>query len=345
MRLRLSPSATFPCSQQLSIPQPTTIAALLSEVGLALGVECLGITVHDDDFDEWIVPEEASEVLDGMEIRVDAAERPGTPPPRSQQPPSPHRSRPPPTLPAPNISPPTGARTRPTASSGEQALADELSGLKPSALRKRAITAGVSEEELEAAEDSADPKRAMVELVLSRAPPPAATGGGARGAAGAAAQRLRRELSSLKPSALRRRAIAAGVSEEELEEAADADDPRAATIELIAAKTLAAQEEEGTDADWYQALLAELSGLKPSALRKRAIAVGVSEKELEDAADADEPKAEMIQRIVEREAAAGDDDTVAAAKQQALLAELATLKPSGLRRRAVAAGASGAELF
>jgi Ca2+-binding EF-hand superfamily protein len=46
-------------------------------------------------------------------------------------------------------------------------LVEQLSGLKPSQLQKRALAAGVSEEELEEALDSANPKAAVMALVVS----------------------------------------------------------------------------------------------------------------------------------------------------------------------------------
>ena len=45
-----------------------------------------------------------------------------------------------------------------------------MAGLKPSALRKRALAAGAGEAAVEEAEDSADPKTAMVELILRMGP-------------------------------------------------------------------------------------------------------------------------------------------------------------------------------
>ena len=80
-----------------------------------------------------------------------------------------------------------------------QALVAELSGLKASALRKRVLAAGCSEEEMEEAEDAEDPQQAMIDLVVARMPD---TGGGGGEADGKAAKRkaLIAELSRLKPS-------------------------------------------------------------------------------------------------------------------------------------------------
>ena len=49
----------------------------------------------------------------------------------------------------------------------EERLRAELEGLRPSARRKRAAAAGAPEAALEAAEDAAVPKEAMVALVLA----------------------------------------------------------------------------------------------------------------------------------------------------------------------------------
>jgi hypothetical protein len=54
----------------------------------------------------------------------------------------------------------------------QEVLAAELAGLKPSALRKRALAAGVGEAAVEEAQDSADPQVAMVELILGTGPAP-----------------------------------------------------------------------------------------------------------------------------------------------------------------------------
>ena len=50
-----------------------------------------------------------------------------------------------------------------------EALRIELRGLKLSALRKRATAAGADEADMDAVDDSDDPKRALVELVIAKA--------------------------------------------------------------------------------------------------------------------------------------------------------------------------------
>ena len=56
------------------------------------------------------------------------------------------------------------------------ALRAELSGLKLSALRRRALADGVEEDALDLASDGADAKAAVVELVLAMAAPGPAPG-------------------------------------------------------------------------------------------------------------------------------------------------------------------------
>ena len=121
-------------------------------------------------------------------------------------------------------------------SAAERALRDELSGLKPSALRARARELGLDEEEMDATGDSDDPRAALVNLIVAstaevaKAEPPKES----------AERKLRAELSALKLSALRKRARAEGVDTQDLDAADDADDVRQAVTELI----IAAQQQE-----------------------------------------------------------------------------------------------------
>ena len=106
-------------------------------------------------------------------------------------------------------------------------LRSELQTLKVGALGRRAAEAGVDEAALEEAEESADPKAALIELILQ-----------CSGAteADAATSALRAELLQLKLGALGRRPIAEGVDEPLLEEAEDSEEPQASIIELILAQ-------------------------------------------------------------------------------------------------------------
>ena len=101
------------------------------------------------------------------------------------------------------------------------------------------------------------------------------------------------ELRGLKLGALSKRARAAGATHDELDEAQDADDPKAAVITLIL-----------QHADPDRQLREELRGLKLGALSKRARAAGATHDELDEAQDADNPKAAVIELIIRAESIA-----------------------------------------
>lgn len=66
-------------------------------------------------------------------------------------------------------------RTGEDAAAAAGRLTAELEGMRPSALRKRAVAAGVQLAQLEAAEDGEGPRDAIVALILAHAPSAAAT--------------------------------------------------------------------------------------------------------------------------------------------------------------------------
>ena len=102
---------------------------------------------------------------------------------------------------------------------------------------------------------------------------------------------LRTELQQLRPSVLKKRAKAAGATEEEIEAAEDADDAKAATVALVVSYEQAAE-------DPAVALREELAGLKPSVLKKRARAAGATEEQIEEADDAEDPRAAMVALVL-----------------------------------------------
>jgi hypothetical protein len=108
----------------------------------------------------------------------------------------------------------------------------ELQTCKLGALSKRASADGVESSALEDALDAEDAKACVIELILVAQPqqvPPAT-------AADDGAQVLRAELSGLKISALKRRAMQCGVAESSLDEAEDSDQPtKQAVVDLIVA--------------------------------------------------------------------------------------------------------------
>eukprot|EP01052_Picozoa_sp_SAG31_P000494 SAG31_NODE_14_length_37953_cov_109.719660_28_plen_555_part_00 len=231
------------------------------------------------------------------------------------------------------------------------ALRSELRDLKSRALWKRAEAAGLSEEAMEEAEEADDEKAALIELLVAEHQQelPMATGGRGGGDDPAIAA-LRSELRDLKSRALWKRAEAAGLSEEAMEEAEEADDEKAALIELLVAEhqqelPMATGGRGGGDDSAIAALRSELRDLKSRALWKRAEAAGLSEEAMEEAEEADDEKAALIELLVAEHQqelpmatggrGGGDDPAIAA-----LRSELRDLKSRALRKRAEAAGLS-----
>ena len=135
-----------------------------------------------------------------------------------------------------------------------------------------------------------DEKGALVELILLMAPP---TDDGGN-------DELRVELSLMKLSALRRRAVVSGIGEEVMEEAADGDDEKSALVQLLSC--------QNSDDARLTELRSELSALKLSALRRRAVAQGVNEEELEAAADGDDEQGTLIAALLAQPAPTTADD-------------------------------------
>ena len=103
----------------------------------------------------------------------------------------------------------------------------ELEAASQSELRKRATAAGASPGDLDAADDAVDTKASLVQLILAK-----------EGAAlPEASEQLRSELTSMKQSALRKRALSAGIAEAALELCDDASDTKAAIVDLIIVST------------------------------------------------------------------------------------------------------------
>ena len=215
------------------------------------------------------------------------------------------------------------------AETSSQRLRAELEGLKFSALRSRAKASGAAAEEIREACDAEDAEGAMVALILVRAQKPG--GGGATAA-------LRGELEALKSSALRRRAAAVGVGATEMEAAGDMEDTKAAMIELILAREPPPDRVAGEAT--AAALRGSLAGVKTSQLRKRCVAAGVSEEDLEVADDAADSHAALVELLLAHEQA---HEQVEQAHEQVepdagLRAELEGMRKGALRKRAVAAG-------
>ena len=168
------------------------------------------------------------------------------------------------------------------------ALTAELAQLKLRALKDRARSTGVDEDDLEEADDAVDIKSAVIALILTKecgtaGPPPSALP--------AQPDRLRAELSGMKISALRKRALASGVDADCVDEAIDCDDASVALVELI----LHAEAVGGGD---ETELRSELEGLKLGALSKRARGEGMGAEEIEEAMEAEDPKAALVEVIL-----------------------------------------------
>ena len=188
------------------------------------------------------------------------------------------------------------------------ALDAELRGLRPSQLSQKAAALGVDAARIEEAEDAEDACAALIALVLatSEAEDPE------REAIAAA----RAELGGMKLSELKRRGRAAGVSKADLDEAGDGDAPKLSIVELILARRPA--QDAAPPAAAAARVRAELEGMKPSQLRKRAAAEGVGEDAVEEAEDTDDPIESMIHLICDASSGTGlgDRPHFGTAKQQ-----------------------------
>eukprot|EP01052_Picozoa_sp_SAG31_P014121 SAG31_NODE_867_length_11367_cov_25.365992_3_plen_456_part_00 len=130
----------------------------------------------------------------------------------------------------PNPKDPADVAPAPRLSSIQNSLLQtDLLALKLSELRKRARQAGLTDADFEAALDEEDPKRALVEMMSTRTTP--------------ATEMIRRQLSDLKLSELRKRAKSLGVGVDALEGALDEVDPKAAVVALIIAHSSALKSE------------------------------------------------------------------------------------------------------
>ena len=150
---------------------------------------------------------------------------------------------------------------------------------------------------------------------------------------------LRHELEGLRLKELRNKAKELGMSEDTVEDALDADDPKAAVIVLILNASQVAEDAASQFAQHEVALLSELQGLRLKELRKRARDADIDGELLDDATDADDPKAAVIALLMAQCKLPDVDDGEAA-----LRTELQGLLPKELRGRAKAAGIDADDL-
>eukprot|EP01045_Picozoa_sp_COSAG04_P026795 COSAG04_NODE_3792_length_2526_cov_2.772147_1_plen_808_part_10 len=106
------------------------------------------------------------------------------------------------------------------------ALREELQALRPVALSKRAKAEGVDEELVEEALDSADPKSALIDLIL-RFSDEEPSGKEEHDS------ELRSELEAMRLKALQARAAAEGIGEDAVDDALEGDNPKAALVALL----------------------------------------------------------------------------------------------------------------
>jgi hypothetical protein len=127
-----------------------------------------------------------------------------------------------------------------------------LRAMKLTALIKRAGSAGVTEEEMDAAEDEDDHKSALIKLILDKeiGIDSNRSNESNSDADAALVAALRAELGAMKITKLIARSATVGIVEEELEAAEDEDDYKGAVIELIL------QREVGQPADGSLSLAA-----------------------------------------------------------------------------------------
>ena len=211
-------------------------------------------------------------------------------------------------------------------------LRTELSSVRLTALIQRATSAGVSEASLDEAEDAADHRAALIELVV--AAEMRATADGGKSEAARAATALRLELSGKKLRELIERASAVGVTGQQLDDAEDTDDHKEALIDLIVQAEPGARQprsahspgpqpepepqpepqpepaDDQTDSDASE-LIVELREMKPSLLSKRALSAGVDAALVDAALDADDSKQALIDLIVECESRHGPEERIA----------------------------------
>ena len=194
-------------------------------------------------------------------------------------------------------------------------LRAELAQLTVKGLKQRASAAGATSKQLEEAEEAEDFKLALVELVVSL------TGHGR------SRDDVRAELAAMKVGQLKKRAIASNVTEAELEAAEEADDYSEAIVELILEKECADGSQEK--------LRQQLIGMQVSALKRRALGLGVSAEDLDDADDADDTRSAVVALILE----AGCTSAASAHAQRDPHAELRN-KLEGLKFKALKAKAA-----
>eukprot|EP01048_Picozoa_sp_COSAG05_P015614 COSAG05_NODE_1900_length_3858_cov_2.298218_1_plen_899_part_10 len=191
-----------------------------------------------------------------------------------------------------------------------EALRQELQGLKPMALQRRAVSEGIAEQQLELAIDSDDPKTALIELLLTASTQDAQAGASSKPHFSGAGQlvepsqpanrsttedvatvKLREELQTFRLSALQKRATQSGVDQQAIEQALDSVDPKVTLVALIV-------DASETNLQSTELLRTQLQGLGLSTLQRRATEGGVAAARIDKALDADNPKAAIVELLL-----------------------------------------------
>ena len=155
------------------------------------------------------------------------------------------------------------------------AAAEGLRELSKRELRERAAASGADPARIEEARDSDDDKGALIALILE--------------ALAESSGVLQAELETLGLRALRERAARDGADSDAIEAARDDDEnPKKALVALV---LKLAREKE--------ARRMSLAGLSVRELRTKAVADGFPPELVEDARDADNPKAELVQLLLQ----------------------------------------------
>ena len=235
----------------------------------------------------------------------------------------------------------------PEAADRSSALRAELTPLTIKALKRRALAAGMGSDAVEDVDDADDPREAIIEILLNAAEQASASSN--------STEMLRAELAPLKMKMLKQRALAAGVQPDVIEDVDDADDPREAIIEILIAveaattgsefvRSTAEPEPELSpavaDPDeivCVAELRTELQAMRLTALHKRAAAEGLDEDAVEDALEAEIPKAALMELLIKHAASKGPTDRVLALRQ-----ELEGLRLTALQQRAEQEGVDAA---
>jgi hypothetical protein len=195
---------------------------------------------------------------------------------------------------------------------GGAVLRAELSALTQRALCVRTQEMGIDEASVDAAFDADDAKASLIALIAEHARAVGAAQSEAEAAEAARLAALRAELSALTQRALCVRTQEMGIDEASVDAAFDADDAKASLIALIVeharaagadganAAAAAQSEAEAAEAARLAAHRVELSALTLRALCVRTQEMGIDEKSVDEALDADDPKVALLEAILDR---------------------------------------------